>query len=92
MTAWNARLLWNTLRRHEGLHVVLVNDTALRFDGRMLKSVRFQQDYFWASGSLNYGLVPASALVGRAFCVSYSLDDSLRLGHRLRRDRLFLPL
>lgn len=92
VTAWNARLLWNTLRRHESLHVVLVSDSALRFDGHRLDSVGFRQDYYWLSGSLGYGLVPASALVGRAFCVSYSLNDSLHVGRRFRTDRFFLPL
>ena len=64
----------------------------MRFDGHRLDSVCFRQDYYWLSGSLGYGLVPASALVGRAFCVSYSLNDSLHVGRRFRTDRFFLPL
>ncbi len=90
VTPWNARLLWNTLRRHEGLHVVLVADTALRFDGRLLRGVRFSQDYYWADGSEAYGFVPASSLVGRVFCVSYSFDPNQPFGRSWRRDRCFL--
>lgn len=41
VTPVNARLLWNTMRIHEQCRVVLLNDTALRFDGQRLKYAFF---------------------------------------------------
>ena len=66
---------------------VLVGDTALRLGGRLLRRVRVRQDYYWTEGSAQAGLVPASSLVGRAFCVSYSLDPAQPFGRRWRSDR-----
>lgn len=87
VTPWTARLLWRTLRQHEHRPAVLVGDTALRLGGRLLRRVRVRQDYYWTEGSAQAGLVPASSLVGRAFCVSYSLDPAQPFGRRWRSDR-----
>ncbi len=92
VTPWNARLLWEALCRYEGSHAVLEGDTVIRLDGKRVASIRFPQSYYWVEGVSGYGLVPHSALVGRAFCISYSIDDRSEARPRWRMNRFFIPL
>lgn len=97
VTPVNARLLWNAMRLHEHCRVVLLNDTALRFDGRRLEYAFFSQPYYWAFAPDGYdsscfGLVPHTSLIGRALCTSYSLDARQPLWRRLRANRFFRRL
>lgn len=92
VTPHNARLLWNTLRYHEGVACTLLNGKSLLCKGSPLESVRFSQDYYWMAGSERYGLVPHSLLIGRAFCISFSVDASQPFYRKLRPGRLFSPV
>ncbi len=92
VTPENARLVWNTLRHHEHIGTTLINSSHIQRDGEPLDTVVFTQDYFWMDGSADFGLVPRSALVGRAFCVSWSARPDLPFFRSLRPDRFFIPI
>lgn len=93
VTPWNARLLFNALRLHEACRVELRGDTAIWLDKRPLRRAYVTQDYYWVEGSESqYGLVPASLLIGRVFCVSYSVDPAQPFYRALRTGRFFLPI
>lgn len=97
VTPVNARLLWNTMRIHEQCRVVLLNDTALRFDGQRLEYAFFSKPYYWTFSpdgydSGQFGFVPHTALVGRALCTSYSIDTTQPFFRWLRGSRFFQPL
>ncbi len=92
VTPENARLVWNTLRHHEKIGTTLINSSRILRNGEPLDTVVFSQDYFWMDGSTDFGLVPRSALVGRAFCVSWSAAPDLPGLRSLRSDRFFIPI
>lgn len=93
VTPWNASLLCDLLRRHEQNRVELRGDTALLLGGSLLRRVYVTQNYYWVDGSESrYGLVPASRLRGRVFCVSYSVDPDQPFYRALRPGRFFKPV
>ncbi len=92
VTPQNARLVWNTLRYYEHVGTTLINSSRILHNGEPLDTVVFTQDYFWMDGSTDFGLVPRSALVGRAFCVSWSALPDAPFFRSLRPDRFFIPI
>ena len=87
VTPYNARPLFHLLRK-EGAFVTLRPNNDILIDGRKVKTVTFLNDYYWMETQhVPYGLVPYRALVGKPFCVTYSMQDGC-----LQLDRLFLRL
>ncbi len=87
ITPHNARPLFHLLRK-EGAFVTLRHNNDILIDGRKVKTATFLNDYYWLeTQQVPYGLVPYRALVGRPFCVTYSIQDGT-----LQLDRLFLRL
>ena len=76
---WNAALLCNAIRMHEGKNAALRGDTLI-VAGRPASTYKFQKDYYWMStgnpvnpcDSRLFGLVPETHLIGRAFLIWYS--------------------
>lgn len=87
ITPHNARPLFHLLRK-EGAFVTLRHNNDILIDGRKVKTATFLNDYYWLeTQQVPYGLVPYRALVGKPFCVTYSIQDGT-----LQLDRLFLRL
>lgn len=87
ITPHNARPLFHLLRK-EGAFVTLRHNNDILIDGRKVKTATFLNDYYWLeTQQVPYGLVPYRALVGKPFCVTYSIQDGA-----LQLDRLFLRL
>ena len=98
---WNIALLINALHLHEGANVCPATDSSLVVDGREMTRVRFSQDYYWiradrptsaAYDSRVFGLLPASNLIGRALCVTYSIDPQAPSLQGWRWNRLLTSL
>lgn len=84
ITPHNVRLLYLALRTGEGSRVRLQGDSLL-LGGQRLTHATFLQDYYWMEHTgPTMGFTPHAHLVGRPFCVSYSVP--------LRKDRLFRRL
>jgi hypothetical protein len=87
ITPHNARPLFHLLRK-EGAFVTLRHNNDILIDGRKVKTATFLNDYYWLeTQQVPYGLVPYRALVGKPFCVTYSIQNGA-----LQLDRLFLRL
>lgn len=87
ITPHNARPLFHLLRK-EGAFVTLRHNNDILIDGRKVKTATFLNDYYWLeTQQVPYGLVPYRALVGKPFCVTYSIQNGT-----LQFDRLFLRL
>ncbi|MBQ8607517.1 MAG: signal peptidase I [Bacteroidaceae bacterium] len=96
---WNAKLLCNTINRHEKRNAQLKGDSLL-IDGKFVQTYTFQKDYCWmaSANSINvydsrlFGLVPEDHLIGRASFIWFSKDTTAPWYKGYRWDRFFIKL
>lgn len=91
---WNAKLLCNTIAKHEGRQARLQGDT-LWVDGRRTDHYTFTKDYHWVASNNSvslcdsrlFGFVPDDHIIGRAALIWFSRDseEPLWKGYRWRR-------
>ena len=89
---WNAALLANTLRVHEGRDYFWDGRHLRTKAGEKVVQLAFRQDYVWAEArgmsgvydSRVYGFVPLSHLIGRLICITY--------GSPFSSDRVLIPV
>lgn len=96
---WNAKLLCNTLIRHENRNAMVREDT-LYIDGKPVKECSFSQNYYWVSSSnpinMNdsrlFGFVPYSHILGKASIIWFSKDNNLSFFKGYRWNRFFMRI
>lgn len=93
---WNAQLLCDIIRHHEGRNARLQNDT-LWIDDRKAYSYLFTQNYYWMSSdnsinindSRRFGFVPEDHIIGRASIVWFSKEPETGILDGYRWNRFF---
>lgn len=93
---WNAKLLCNTLVKHENRKAEVRRDTLL-IDGKPVQWCFFSQDYYWVSSnnpiglcdSRLFGFVPSTHLIGRAVMVCFSKGPHTSFFRGYRWNRFF---
>lgn len=96
---WNAKLLCNTIVKHEGRQARLQGDT-LWVDGRRTASYTFTKDYHWVASNNSvslcdsrlFGFVPDDHIIGRAALIWFSRDNEEPLWKGYRWKRFFRPV
>ena len=92
VTPANAQLLFVALRNFENRAVTFSNG-CLKENDRVLETVVLQHDYYWLRDiSLSQGFVPEREVLGRVWCVSYSVGQGYGLWPSFRSNRWFLKL
>ena len=99
VSPWNAKLLCNTVNRHEHRSARLRGDS-LYVDGKYMSDVTFTKNYYWVvdsnivnlSDSRLFGFVPDDHLVGRAVLVWFSKNPSEGVFSGYRWKRFFRPV
>ena len=100
VSPWNMTLLANALHAYEHKNVCWDCDSLLVIDGMPASKVQFKEDYLWilndryaqAYDSRLFGLLPASHLVGKLICISYSKDSAQPFYKGYRHHRFLLPI
>lgn len=97
VTRENIRFLCLMLNKNEHCRATLRGDSVLLVNGQPQQKVKFSQDYYWAYSNTNtdsrhLGWIPASALIGKVFCISYSLDSAFPFYTPFRKGRFFLKV
>ena len=93
---WNAKLLCNTIIRHEGRKAMLKGDT-LWVDGHRTTSYTFTKDYHWVASNNSvsmcdsrlFGFVPKDHIIGKASLIWFSKDPEQPLWKGFRWKRFF---
>lgn len=92
VTPVNAQLLFVALRNSENRAVTFSNG-CLKENDRVLETVVLQHDYYWLRDiSLTQGFVPEREVLGRVWCVSYSVEQGYGLWPSFRLNRWFLKV
>jgi signal peptidase I len=95
----NAPLLCATYNLHEHRHA-FIRDSILYVDGKATHCASFSQDYYWmgttnknsCTGSLFFGLIPESLIIGRAVAVVYNKNPQSPFYNGYNRKRYCLAI